>query len=176
MRSSVCWWQIAAGRQLPRTPGLPRTPVLASWRQKNELGLAVAPGNLSQVAGSTPAYADRCFIASNAKRAPRCGVLAAGVDPPNFSGKWPLADRASVRPSLSGVVPESGHASFRALLRDTRQKGANFGLPVPAVTAERPDRRQLSSLCPSGNCLRVNPEHRCDFRWGKQRLSLWCTC
>ena len=130
----------------------------------------------AEEAGSTPAFADRCFIASNAKRAPRCGVLAAGVDPPNCLGKWPLADCAAPRPSLSGVPPERGHASFRALLRDTRQKGTNFGLPVTAVTTERPDRRELSGLCPSGNCLRVNPEHCRDFRWRKQRLSLWCTC
>lgn len=36
-------------------------------------------------------------IASNAKRAPRCGVLAAGVDPPNCLGEWPPADCATVR-------------------------------------------------------------------------------
>jgi hypothetical protein len=52
-------------------------------------------------------------IASNAKRAPRCGVLAAGVDPPNCLGKWPLADRATLRTSRSGVAtPGCGHASL----------------------------------------------------------------
>ena len=66
-------------------------------------------------------------------------MLAAGVDPPNCLGKWPLADCAALRPGLSGVAPERGHASFRALLRDAREKGANFGLPVSAVTSERPD-------------------------------------
>jgi len=65
---------------------------------------------------------------------------AAGVDPPNCLGKWPLADGAALRTSLSGVLsPERGHASFRALLRDARQKGADFRLPVPAVAAKRPD-------------------------------------
>jgi hypothetical protein len=79
-------------------------------------------------------------IASNAKRAPRCGVLAAGVDPPNCLGKWPLADRATLRTSRSGdLMPDRGHASFRALLRYARQKGAYFRFPVPAVAAECPD-------------------------------------
>jgi len=166
--------RVGCGRWPPGTV----TPNSGSWLPGGgrTFDVLVAPGNFSQEAGSTPASADRCFIASNAKRAPRCGVLAAGVDPPNYLGKWPLADRTVVRPSLSGVAPESGHASFRALLRDTRQKGTNFRLPVPAVTAEGPDRRELSSLCPPGNCLRVNPEHCRDFRWRKQRLSLWCTC
>jgi hypothetical protein len=69
-------WQLAAGHSYLELR------VLASWRRKNCVVL-VAPGTLRQKAGSTPASADRCFIASNAKRAPRCGVLAAGVDPPN---------------------------------------------------------------------------------------------
>jgi len=33
------------------------------------------------------------LIASNAKRAPRCGVLAAGVDPPNYMLHMAAADR-----------------------------------------------------------------------------------
>src|SRR6516225_4327774 len=49
---------------------------------------------------------------------PPMRVLAAGVDPPNCLGKWPLADRAALRTSRSGaVLPDRGHASFRALLR-----------------------------------------------------------
>jgi hypothetical protein len=44
------------------------------------------------------------------------------------------------------------------------------------VSAERPDRREFSCLCPPGHCLRVNPEHGRYFRWRKQRLGFWCTC
>jgi len=58
-----------------------------------------------------------------------------------------------------------GHASLRTLLRDTRQEGADLSLPVPAVTAKRADRREFACLCPPGDCLRVNPEHRRDFGW-----------
>jgi hypothetical protein len=87
--------------------------------------------------------------------------------PPQLLGKWPLAGRASSCASRPGdPTPDRGHASFRALLRYTRKKGADFSLPVPAVAAERPDRRELSCLCPSGYSLRINPEHRGDFRRG----------
>jgi hypothetical protein len=97
--------------------------------------------------------------------------------PPQLQGMWPLADGAKLCASRPGdPTPDRGLASFRALLRDARQKGADFRLPVPAVTAERPDRRELSCLCPPGHSLRVNPEHRGNFRRGKQRFCLWCTC
>jgi hypothetical protein len=60
--------------------------------------------------------------------------------PPQLQDKWPLADGATLSASLSGVgTPDRGHASFRALLRDTRQKGADLSLPVPAMAAECPD-------------------------------------
>ncbi len=60
--------------------------------------------------------------------------------PPQLLGKWPLADGATLSASLPGdATPDRGHASFRALLRDTRQKGADLSLPVPAVTTECPD-------------------------------------
>jgi len=117
------------------------------------------------------------IIASNAKRAPRCGVLAAGVDPPNClaNGRWLIAQLRV--PAVPGAVtPDCGLASFRALLRYPRQKSANLSLPVPAMSAERPDRRELACLRPSGNCLRVNPEHRCNFCGREQWLSLWRTC
>jgi hypothetical protein len=79
------------------------------------------------------------LIASNALRAPRYGVLVTGVDPPNCSGEWPLAEHATLRTSSGAPAPDRGHALLRALLRDARQKGADFRLPVPAVSAERPD-------------------------------------
>jgi hypothetical protein len=91
-------------------------------------------------AGSTPAtFTDRCCVASNAKCAPRCGVKAAGVDPPNCkaNGRWLERSSSASRPG--DPTPDRGLASFRALLRNTREKGADFGLPVPAVTAKRPD-------------------------------------
>jgi hypothetical protein len=67
-------------------------------------------------------------------------------------------------------------ASLRALLRDTRQESTDLGLPVAAVAAECPDRRELPCLRPPGDCLRVNPEHCCDLCRSEQRLGLWCTC
>jgi hypothetical protein len=60
--------------------------------------------------------------------------------PPQLLDKWPLADGATLSASLPGAAtPDRGHASFRALLRDTRQKGADLSLPVAAVAAECPD-------------------------------------
>src|ERR1700722_2510877 len=117
------------------------------------------------------------IIASNAKRAPRCGVMAAGVDPPNYlaNGRW-LTSLHCVPADPGAATPDCGHSSFRALLRDSRQKCANLSLPVPAVTAESPDRRELACLRPPGHCLRVNPEHCCNFCRREQWLSLGCTC
>jgi hypothetical protein len=113
----------------------------------------------------------------DAKRAPRCGELAAGVDPPNYETYWPLAACAASGSSLPGsATPGRDRVLFRALLRDPREKRANLCLPVPAVTAECPDRRELASLCPAGDSFRVNPEHCGNFCRREQRLRLWCTC
>jgi hypothetical protein len=94
-----------------------------------------------QEAGSTPATSlTDAHRRIDAKCAPRCGVLAAGVDPPKHLGNGPLANGTTLSASHSGdSTPDCGHASLRALLRDARQKGADLSLPVPAVAAKRPD-------------------------------------
>ena len=113
----------------------------------------------------------------DAKRAPRCGELAAGVDPPNYETNRPLAAYAASGTNLPGsATPGRGQASFRALLRDPREERANLCLPVPAVTTERPDRRELASLCPAGDGFRVNPEHCGNFSGREQGLRLWRAC
>jgi hypothetical protein len=132
-----------------------------------------------QEAGSTPAtpLTDALHRIEREARPPmRCAGHRGR--PPQLLGKWPLADDATLRASRSRRCNARGcgHASFRALLRDARQESADFSLPVPTVPAERPDRRELSRLRPPGHCLRVNPEHCCNFCGREQWLSLWCTC
>src|ERR1700722_7466598 len=116
----------------------------------------------------------------DAKRAPRCGELAAGVDPPTFPfflGGWPLAGCAASRSSLSGTsVPDDGRALLRALLRNARKKRTDLSLPVTAVPAESPDGRELSCLCPACDGLRVNSEHCGNFSGREQGLRLWRAC
>ena len=108
---------------------------------------------------------------------PRRGAfLAAGADPPLLLAHGRACARQCAPASPARLAPGSGQMSLRTLLRDTRQQSSNLCLPVSAVAAEGSDRRQLSGLGPPRYGLRVSPEHRCDLRWGKQRLGLWCTC
>ncbi len=107
-------------------------------------------------------------------RPPMRSADGRGRPPLNVCGRLPTARRRAPPPCR--YPPGHGHLSLRALLRDARQKSADLGLPVPAVAAERPDRRELPSLRPPGDCLGVNPEHRRDLCRREQRLGLWCTC
>src|SRR6266566_1418521 len=94
------------------------------------------------------------------------------------TSRWPpparLPRAVTAAPALS--APGNCQALLRALLRDAREQCANFSLPVPTVTAERADGRQLAGLGPSGDGLRVHPEHGRDLCWCQQRLGLWCAC
>src|SRR5229473_4073079 len=91
---------------------------------------------------------------------------------------WPPPAHTSraVSADLPLIAPGSGQASLRALLRDPRQQGANLCLPVPTVTTERADGRQLAGLSPSSDGFRVHPEHGRDLCRCQQRLGLWCAC
>ncbi len=52
--------------------------LLSPVSRLSDLGGRIDPGDITGL---------RLLIASNAKRAPQCGVLTAGVDPPNlFTG------------------------------------------------------------------------------------------
>src|SRR6266536_3016294 len=77
------------------------------------------------------------------------------------TSRWPpparLSRAVTAAPTLS--ASGTGQALLRALLRDPREQGANFCLPVPTVTAERADGRQLAGLGPGCDGLRVHPEH-----------------
>ena len=77
----------------------------------------------------------------------------------------PLCVGARRRPTL-----------LRALLRYAREQGTDLRFAVAAVTAKRPDGRQLSGLCPTSDRFRVNPEHSCHLGRRKQWLGLWGTC
>src|ERR1700722_17214091 len=61
------------------------------------------------------------------------------------------------------------------LLRDPPKKGTNLSLTVAAVTAERANRGELSSLCPTCDRLGVNTKHRRHFGGREQWLCLGCT-
>jgi hypothetical protein len=92
-------------------------------------------------AGSTPApFTGRCSTSHRTRSAPPdAASWPPGSTPPiarQMAAGWGASSSAS-RPG--DPTPDRGLASFRALLRDTRKKGADFGLPVPAVTAKRPD-------------------------------------
>jgi len=158
-------------------PGLPvprgvliMNVTLPAWQH----GLPLTPGG--RIDPGT-CHGPMLIVASNARTRPPMRRAGRRGRPPQLLRKWPLADAGTLIASHPGAVaPGRGQASFRALLRDARQKGADLSLPVPAVAAESPDRRELSCLRPPGHCLRVNPEHRRDFRGRKQRLGFWCTC
>src|SRR5262245_65144733 len=62
------------------------------------------------------------------------------------------------------------------LTRDPLQQSTDFGLAVTTVSPKRPDRRQLSGLCPPSDGLRVDTEHRGDLRRREQRLSVGRAC
>ena len=49
---------------------------------------------------------------------------------------------------------------------------AYFGLAIPAMSAESPDRAQLAGLGPSGDRLRVDSKHGRDLSRGEQRFGL----
>jgi hypothetical protein len=141
--------------------------LLPKVSQSSDRGGRIDPGDFT---GLGP------LITSNAERAPRCGVLTAGVDPPKLFTDVALCGRRGSAHRCPGNSQAAATASLRALLRNARQKGTDLGLPVAAVTAERPNRRELPCLCPPSDCLGVNPEHCCDLCRREQRLGLWCTC
>jgi len=131
-----------------------------------------------QKAGSTPAtpLTDAHHRIEREARPPmRCAGRRGRPPQLHDLGRQLTVRRCASAPP-GAATPGCGPVSFRALLRNPRQKGADLGLPVATVAAKRPDRRELARLGPPGHCLRVNPEHRCNFCRRKQRLSLWCTC
>jgi hypothetical protein len=68
-----------------------------------------------------------------ANRAPRYNGQAAGADPPLLSIAY---HRASARYRTSAG---SYSVLLRTLLRDPRQQGTDFSLPIPTVTTKGPD-------------------------------------
>src|SRR5215467_5002796 len=89
---------------------------------------------------------------------------------------WLLTGRPP-RPVLTplGAVAY-GHSSFRTWLRDPREQGTDLGLPVPAVSTEGTDRRQLAGLCPASHRLGIHPEHGRYLCRREQRLGLGRAC
>lgn len=53
------------------------------------------------------------------------------------------------------------------------EDGANLGLLVPAVPAERAEALKLARLSPPGHSFRVHTEHLCHFGWSEQFLNVY---
>jgi hypothetical protein len=186
-------------RQTP-APSAADIPALRGERPRDEAPLRL-PGTLRNRFGPRldyeraggridPGWFLACppAAASHANRAPRCGG-------PYHRGRPPFTICTALRTALhftafTAVVPavlpdrprEPAYppardlVSLRALLRDARQQSADLGLPVPAVSPQGPDRRELPCLRPSRDRFRVHPEHRCDLGRREQRLGLGCAC
>lgn len=63
-----------------------------------------------------------------------------------------------------------GRRHLSTLQRDPRQERLHLGLAITSVTAESPDRCQLSRLRPPGDRLRVNAEHARNLCRRQQRF------
>jgi hypothetical protein len=117
------------------------------------------------------------------ERLARTTPLNAALSPPgptppcSCSPPWPPPYARLRAPGcLATNCQVRGLASLRALLRNSREQGAYFCLPVPAVSAERTYGSQLPGLGPPCDGFRVNPEHGRYLCWGQQRLGLWRAC
>src|SRR4051794_15026582 len=72
-----------------------------------------------------------------------------------------------------GVAVLSGKVPARLALYSRRvavEQGANLGLAVTAVAAQRADRGELAGLGPARHGLRVDAEQRRNLRRGEQSL------
>src|SRR5215468_2263621 len=84
----------------------------------------------------------------------------------------PVAARADPPSLLTAYCARS----LRTRLRNACEQGADLRLPVPAVTAESADGRELASLRPSGDGLGIHAEHRGDLCRCQQRFSFGRAC
>ena len=139
----------AASGGRSRRDALPREKCLDVQQPGATTGHAVTlarGGRIDPGCAGLPSY-------RRAYRAPRYNGQAAGADPPLLSVTH---HRASVRFRTSAWFFSM---LLRTLLRDSRQQGPDFRLPIPTVTTKGPDRCELSGLGPPRDGFRVHPEH-----------------
>jgi len=142
-------------------PDRPRHCPLAGCSSPHHFARTAPPDATPSPPGSTPLLPS-CWAV----------LLSTAICRPAFA-----RFRTSACLILLGAGPRHGRqVLLRALLRDARQQSAHLSLPVPAVTAERPDRGELPCLGPSRDSLRIHPEHRCYLGRREQRLGLRCAC
>src|SRR5215469_1092177 len=116
--------------------------------------------------------------------APLSRPMTAGADPPSVlltdccavqaRGRQ-VAGRGQSRVRLPWRTAHKRDL-LRTRLRNAREQGANLCLPIPAVTAERTNGRELAGLRPPRHGLGIHAEHRRDLGWRQQRFSFWCAC
>jgi hypothetical protein len=103
-------------------------------------------------------------------------VVKPGVTEFEMMRGWKVANYRLVAANAREENKACRSLLLRALLRDSRQEGPDFGLPVPAVASKGSDGGQFPRLRPPRDRLRVDTEHGRNLSRCQQRLGFGRSC